>query len=79
MEQEVSWTKRREHRSGFDPIAVQGSYGQWNSRQSVQQIVYGVEQSNIGFQGSRHKWQRAVYPQPLATRVQVLGWGEPSV
>jgi hypothetical protein len=79
MEQEVSWTKRLEQRSGFDPIAVQGSYGHWSSRQSVQQIVYGLEQSNIGFQGSRHKWQGAVYPQPLATGIHVSGWGEPSV
>jgi hypothetical protein len=36
-------------------------------------------QSNIGFQGSRHKWQGAVYQQPLTTRIQVLGWREPSV
>jgi hypothetical protein len=49
MEQEVSWTKRLEQRSGFYPITVQGGYGQWSSRQSVQQTVYGLEQSNIGF------------------------------
>jgi hypothetical protein len=35
----------------------------------VQQIVYGLEQSHMDFQGNRHKWQGAVYQQPLATGV----------
>jgi hypothetical protein len=37
MEQEVSWPKRLEQRSRFNPSTVQGGYGQWSSRQTVQQ------------------------------------------